>query len=203
MHNINFPWLLKMAWRDSRRNRGRLFLFISSIVLGIAALVAISSFSENLQTDINKEADKLLGADLVIESNQPLPDSINEKIKFIEAERSDLTRFASMIYVPKTDDTRMVQVNALDGNYPYYGTFATEPVNAESTFRKGKKALVEKTLMIQYGLEKGDSVKVGNVTFEIEGQLNSAPGRSGFVGSVIPVVYIPRQYLDATTTITG
>jgi len=64
MNNINFPWLVKMAWRDSRRNRGRLFLFVSSIILGIAALVAISSFGENLQTDINKEANKLLGADL-------------------------------------------------------------------------------------------------------------------------------------------
>ncbi|MFQ5448344.1 MAG: hypothetical protein ACE5FF_15575, partial [Saprospiraceae bacterium] len=45
-------WLLKMAWRDSRRNRGRLLLFISSIVIGIAALVAINSFSGNLQKDI-------------------------------------------------------------------------------------------------------------------------------------------------------
>ena len=38
--SLNFKWLLLMAWRDSRRNRSRLFLFISSIILGIAALVA-------------------------------------------------------------------------------------------------------------------------------------------------------------------
>ena len=155
MNNINFPWLVKMAWRDSRRNRGRLFLFVSSIILGIAALVAISSFGENLQTDINKEANKLLGADLVVESNHPMPDSINEKIKYIEEERSDVVSFASMVYLPKTDDTRMVQVNALQGNYPYYGEFSTEPSNAHQTFKKGKKALLEKTLMVQFGLEKG------------------------------------------------
>ncbi len=187
-----------MAWRDSRRNRSRLFLFVSSIILGIAALVAISSFGENLQTDINKEAKKLLGADLVVESNHPMPDSINEKIKYIEEERSDMASFASMIYLPKTDDTRMAQINALEGNYPYYGEFSTEPLNAHQSFKQGQKALVEKTLMIQFGLEKGDSIKVGNVTFEIEGQLNTAPGRSGFAGAVIPVVYIPKQYLDAT-----
>lgn len=198
MNNINFPWLVKMAWRDSRRNRSRLFLFVSSIILGIAALVAISSFGENLQTDINKEAKKLLGADLVVESNHPMPDSINEKIKYIEEERSDMASFASMIYLPKTDDTRMAQINALEGNYPYYGEFSTTPLTAHQTFKNGQKALVEKTLMIQFGLEKGDSIKVGNVTFEIEGQLNTAPGRSGFAGAVIPVVYIPKQYLDAT-----
>lgn len=54
--SLNLRWLLKMAWRDSRRNRGRLALFISSIVLGIAALVAINSFSDNLRTDIDKQA---------------------------------------------------------------------------------------------------------------------------------------------------
>ncbi len=198
MNNINFQWLVKMAWRDSRRNRGRLFLFVSSIILGIAALVAISSFGENLQTDINKEAKKLLGADLVVESNFPMPDSINEKIKYIEAERSDVVSFASMVYLPKTDDTRMVQVNALKGGYPYYGEFSTEPSNAHQSFKQGQKALLEKTLMVQFGLEKGDSIKIGKVTFEIEGLLKTAPGRSGFAGAVLPAVYIPKQFLEAT-----
>ncbi len=46
-------WLFKMAWRDSRKNRSRLLLFTSSIILGIAALVAVYSFSSNLQRDIN------------------------------------------------------------------------------------------------------------------------------------------------------
>ena len=77
---MNLPWLLNMAWRDSRKNRGRLILFISSIIIGIAALVAINSFSENLQKDIDNEAQTLLGADLQIESNIGMPDSIAQKL---------------------------------------------------------------------------------------------------------------------------
>ena len=187
-----------MAWRDSRRNRGRLFLFVSSIILGIAALVAISSFGENLQTDINKEAKKLLGADLLVEGNHPMSDSIGLVFNEIAEERSDVVSFPSMIYLPKTEDTRMVQVNALEGNYPYFGNFSTQPFEAQKTFRLGKKALVEKTIMVQFGLQSGDSIKVGKVTFEIEGQLNSAPGRSGFASAILPTVYIPKQYLAAT-----
>ena len=53
---ISFRWLFLMAWRDSRRNRGRLFLFISSVVLGIAALVSTLSFGHNLRTDIDEQA---------------------------------------------------------------------------------------------------------------------------------------------------
>jgi len=75
MSKPSTSWLFKMAWRDSRRNLGRLLLFVSSIVIGIAALVAINSFSENLQADIDRQAQSLLGADFSVESNQPIPDS--------------------------------------------------------------------------------------------------------------------------------
>jgi putative ABC transport system permease protein len=67
---INIPWLFEMAWRDSRKNRSRLFLFISSIIFGIAALVAIYAFRYNIQNDINEQAATLVGADLVISSNK-------------------------------------------------------------------------------------------------------------------------------------
>ena len=47
-------FILKMAWRDSRRNRARLLLFISAITVGIAALTAVRSFSINLLSDIDR-----------------------------------------------------------------------------------------------------------------------------------------------------
>ena len=65
----DFSWILKMAMRDFRKNLSRLLLFVSSIVVGIAALVAISSFGENLVKDIDNQAKELLGADLVLENS--------------------------------------------------------------------------------------------------------------------------------------
>ena len=64
----DFSWITKMALRDVRKNLSRLLLFVSSIVVGIAALVAISSFGENLTKDIDNQAQELLGADLVLET---------------------------------------------------------------------------------------------------------------------------------------
>ncbi|HFA50131.1 MAG TPA: FtsX-like permease family protein [Bacteroidetes bacterium] len=198
-----------MAWRDSRRNRGRLLLFIASIVVGIAALVAINSFSENLQKDIGKEAKSLLGADLVVQGNQPAPDSLREVFDLLGPLRqSETVSLVSMVYFPKNGGTRLSQVRAQAGAYPFFGKLATEPKAAEESFRQaaslpeGKMpppiALVEKTLMLQFGLEVGDTVKVGNVPFLIEGRLNAAPGRSGIAGAVAPVVYIPKAYMEQT-----
>src|SRR5690554_5250178 len=72
---LNLRWLMKMALRDSRKNKSRLLLFISSIVLGIAAIVAISSFRDNLTKDIDRQAAALIGADLVIDSRKAWSDS--------------------------------------------------------------------------------------------------------------------------------
>ena len=99
-----------MAWRDSRRNRGRLLLFISSIVIGIAALVAINSFGENLEKDIDKESNKLLGADLEVEGRYPIPDSLSALITPLEEEHTEAINFASMVLIPKNGGTRLVQI---------------------------------------------------------------------------------------------
>jgi len=188
-----------MAWRDSRRNRGRLLLFISSIILGIAALVAINSFSENLQKDIDSEAKTLLGADLVVEGNQRANDSLSLVLDSLQSvARARSLNFVSMVYFPKGGNTRLAQVKALEGDFPFYGNLITMPESASLAFRKSQRALVEKTMMLQFGLEPGDSIQIGNLRFEIAGQLNSSPGRSGIAGSIAPVVYMPMQFVEAT-----
>ncbi len=187
-----------MAWRDTRRNRGRLLLFISSIIVGIAALVAINSFSENLQKDINREARSLLGADLQLESTQPMPDSLREVIDSLEGEQASSVNFVSMAYFPKSNATRLAYIRAMAGDYPFYGQVLTEPAEAYQSFRSGPQALVDKTMMLQFDLQVGDSIRVGEVSFLIAGQLNSSPGRAGITSSVAPLVMIPIDWLEKT-----
>lgn len=191
-------WLLLMAWRDSRRNRSRLVLFMSSIVLGIAALVAIFSLSDHVRNDINNQAKTLLGSDLVIESNKAADSSVQMMLDTLGNQRSQECRFASMIYFTKNNGTRLVQVLALDGDYPYYGRLETVPVEAGTDFRKGQQALVDQTLMLQFDAKVGDSIRVGELTFIIAGTLTRAPGRSGLSTTIAPPVYIPFRYLQQT-----
>jgi putative ABC transport system permease protein len=195
---LNIPWLFEMAWRDSRRNRSRLFLFISSIIFGIAALVAIYSFGFNLKNDVDAQAATLIGADLTISSNKPVDKSMQPLIDSLGDRRSQERSFASMILFPKSGDTRLVQVRALQGGFPYYGSLETTPAKAGIEFRNGKKALVDQTLMLQFNVKVNDSIKVGKVTFLIAGTLNKAPGQTGISSGIAPIVYIPMPYLDQT-----
>ncbi|WP_229216954.1 ABC transporter permease [Dyadobacter luteus] len=197
-YDLNFPWLLKMAWRDSRKNRSRLLLFISSIILGIAALVAIYSLGENLRDNIDSQAATLIGADLALYSGKPLDDKTAKLVNQLGTERSEERSFASMVVFAKNGGNRLAQVKALKGNYPYYGELETTPGEAGKTFRNKREALVDQTLMLQYGAQVGDSIRIGEVSFAIAGILQKAPGQTGITSTVAPSVYIPMDYLDQT-----
>ena len=197
MNGLNFNLLLKLAWRDSRRNRARLLLFVSSIILGIAALVAINSFSENLQKDINGQAKELLGADLAIDGLNPPNPSVRAILDSLGGERSQMVSFLSMAYFPKSEGTRPVQVKAQRGIYPFYGDLITEPEHVSKNLMNGRKALIDRTLRLQFDLNIGDSVRIGDINYEIIGQVNSAPGRVGLQASIAPSVYLPLDQIDS------
>ena len=194
----SFRWILTMAWRDARNNKSRLFLFVSSIILGIAALVAVYSFRDNLQKDIDEQAKVLTGADLIIDSRKPLNAGTQQILDTVGFERASERSFASMLYFLKNAGSRLVQVKALEGNYPFYGNLETTPAIAASLFQKGRGALVDQTVMLQYNAKPGDSIKIGALTFKIEGSLDKAPGQSGLSSTVAPIVYIPLKYIAAT-----
>ncbi|MBO9673157.1 MAG: ABC transporter permease [Sphingobacteriaceae bacterium] len=198
---IKLSWLLRMAWRDSRKNRSRLLLFISAIVLGIAALVAVYSFKDNLQRDIDAQAKELTGADLVLDSRKGVSNVMNNMLDTLGDERSQEKTFASMIYFQKGGGSRLVQMKALQGKYPYYGAIETIPADAAKSFQSDRNALVDKTLMLQFNAKVGDSVKVGDLDFKILGTLTKAPGQTGISASIAPTVYIPLQYLEKTNLI--
>jgi len=190
-------WLFVMAWRDSRRNRGRLFLFISSVVLGIAALVATLSFGNNLREDVDDQAKELVGADLVLRGRHGIRDSVQAMKVFAGARRSEQKSMASMVFFPRSQSSRLVQLIGLSGDYPYYGRIETKPASAALEFRGKPEALVDQTLMLEFGARVGDSIRVGTVDLVIAGALIKMPGRNQVSLTVSAPVYIPLRYIDS------
>ncbi len=194
----SLPWLAKMAWRDSRNQRGRLFLFISSITMGIAALVAINSFSDNLQHEIGKQSQTLLGADLVVETPNDWTASVDSILGELKGQKAKEADLVSMLFFSKSEDTRLVQVRALEGDYPFYGKIQTEPADAADRFQSEGTALVDKNLLLAFEAEVGDKVKLGEKEFVVGGAILRSPGGSAMGSSISPPVYIPYESLAAT-----
>jgi putative ABC transport system permease protein len=193
--------LASLAWRDARPARRRLVLFTSSISIGVAALVAIDSYSANVVRSVAQQSREILGADLSLSSREPLPDSIELLVDSLRSAGGDVdyvTSFSSMAVVPRLEGTRLVQVNGVGPKIPFYGTMQTDPAGRWRSLQAGRNALVDATLLAGLGAHTGDSLQLGKARFEIVGTLVDVPGDVGIASAFGPRVYIARRYVDDT-----
>ncbi|SMO77898.1 ABC transporter permease [Gracilimonas mengyeensis] len=191
-------WTFKMAWRDSRSNRSKLFLFMAAIIVGVAAQVAITSFRANLNTSIESQAKELLGADLEVERNAPFQEELQAVLDSLGGEVSTALEFNSMAFFPKTGTTRLSQISAVEGGFPFYGDLITEPASAAQTFQQNGGALVDEPVMRLFDLQPGDSVKIGQITYKIEGTLIEIPGQPVAASFFGPRIFIPKENVEET-----
>lgn len=186
-----------MAWRDAKASRVRLLLFMASIILGIAAVVSIQLFSENLKDNLQRQSKALMGADFIIDSRQLPSERAQSIIDSLGPDASEVN-FLSMIAFPKNGGTKLVRVRGMEGNFPFYGSIDTQPISAASKYQEAGGALVDVTLMLQLDVKPGDSIKIGEITLPILGALKAIPGSTAISTSLAPTVVIPYRYIDNT-----
>lgn len=194
---LDVPWLFKMAWRDAKASWMRLLLFTASIVLGIAAVVSIQLFRDNLQDNIKNQSKSLMGADYLIDIDETPNERAQAIIDSLNPVASEVN-FVSMVIFPKNGGTKLARVRAIEGPFPIYGKMATQPEDAATSYQQKDGALVDATLLLQYDIKTGDSIKVGELTLPIIGSLSSMPGNSAVTTSVAPPVVIPRHLVGQT-----
>ncbi|HET7274907.1 MAG TPA: FtsX-like permease family protein [Longimicrobiaceae bacterium] len=193
--------LLALAWRESRFARRRLLLFLSAISLGVAALVAVQGFSANLQAGVRDQARALLGADVSLSARQPFSEEVEALLDSLTAagvRSARVTSFASMALLPRTRATRLVQVRAPEAGFPFYGEIETQPAGRWEALASGRNAVVDPALMLALDARLGDSISLGEASFEIVAALESVPGDIEIASAFAPRVYIPARYLAAT-----
>ena len=116
-------WLLKMAWRDGRASGSKLVLFMASIILGIAAVVSIQSFGENLKDNIQLQSKALMGADYIIDSGKLPNERVLQIMDSLGGADAKEINFASMAAFPKNDAAKLVQVRGIEGGFPFMGNW--------------------------------------------------------------------------------
>jgi putative ABC transport system permease protein len=189
-----------MAWRESRAALGRLWLLTASVSLGVAALVAINSFTDDLRLTVREQARNLLGADLSLGSSARFSERAEAELGRLAgtAEVSRVVRFAAMAYTPSGSGARLVQVTAIEGGYPFYGQVETAPAEAWSRLGRDRTVLVDETLLLALSTRVGDTLALGDARFRIDGVVVSAPGDVAVRSAFGPRVFTSTRYLDET-----
>lgn len=193
-----FFWLIKMAARDGKASGKKLFLFVSSIILGIAAVVSIQSFGVSLKENIGLQSKALMGTDYKISINETPRESLLNIIDSLGGAASREISFPSMVAFPNVKGSRLIQVRGIEAGFPFYGTVETEPETAANTYYPESKVLLDATVMLQMQLKPGDSISIGELKLPIAGALKSFAGSTAFFNAVAPTLVMPYELIEAT-----
>jgi putative ABC transport system permease protein len=189
-------FVLALAWRESRASLRRLALLMAAVSAGVAALVSINSFSENLQRSVREQARAVHGADLVLGSGNAFTPRAEALLGEISARagtgtrRARVIRFAGMAYVPRTSGSRLVQVTAVERGYPFYGAISTDPPRAWDALAEGGGVLVDPSLLTALDARVGDTLALGEARLPIRGTVLDFPGDVGLRSALGPRVFM-------------
>ncbi|HKP76596.1 MAG TPA: ABC transporter permease, partial [Longimicrobiaceae bacterium] len=193
-----FGALARLAWRESRFARRRLLLFLSSISLGVAALVATQSFAANLAEGVRDQARAMVGADLQLSSNRKFGPETEKRLAAFRRRGVPVVRvtsFGSMALLGRTGATRLAQVRAPEPGYPFYGNIETAPAGRWASLHAGRNALVDPALLTALDGRVGDSISLGDARFRVIGTVEKVPGQVGIGSLFAPAVYVPARYV--------
>ncbi|MGH7552153.1 MAG: ABC transporter permease, partial [Longimicrobiales bacterium] len=200
MKRASLPFALKLALREARSSTRRLGVYMGAITLGVAALVAINSFRANVTASVESESKILLGADLRLSSGRPFPDSVRNLVDSLVASGNEASPVVATVSVVLAANgaTRLVQLRAVTGGYPFYGRFTTQPGGVWGTLDQDRRALVEPELLSALGIAEGDTLRIGEVGFHVAGTVTDLPPEISFRNAIAPRVFIGGRWLDDT-----
>jgi putative ABC transport system permease protein len=191
-------WVWRLALRDARRGLRPVLLSMISVILAVASVVAAFSFRQNLQASVLLQSKSLLGADLSLTGREPFSAEAEALFRSLGGDQSRQIGFSSMVYFPRSGDSRLVQVRAIRGSFPYYGALESEPAFSREEFYRDANALVDENVMLQFNGRLGDRLKIGEHEFRIAGHLRKIPGETLAFSLISPRVYIPMTFLNRT-----
>jgi len=190
---------LRLAIRESRHGARRVGVYMASITLGVAALVSIHSFRDDVARSVQEEADVLMGANARLEANRAFPDSVTRIVDSLRAagvETARVTTALSMVLAPASGDVRLMQVQAMDGGYPFYGAVTTDPPGLWGSHVRQDVVLVDPAVLTQLRVRRGDTLVVGRMRLELAGTVEDLPTDLGYQTAVGPRVYVSQGTLE-------
>jgi len=198
MIRMRTAWWLARA--ETRRAHGTLAFCVLSIALGVLVVTAIRSLT------IEGQAQRLMGADLSIQSSEPLRAGVaaelGRDLVAGGARSAGSVKFYSMLarLTPASGakSTQLVRVRGLGDGFPFYGAIDTIPSGRFGDLGARPSILLDPSVARTLGAHAGDRLRLGQLEVEVLGEFVKTPGSAAAEFSMAPYAFVHERYLDAT-----
>ncbi|HEY9100806.1 ABC transporter permease [Chitinimonas sp.] len=196
--------LWNLAWRWLKRDlaAGELTVMAVALVVAIAAMSSVGFFTDRVTQALQSEADRLLAADLVLNTDQPLPPAFAA-----EADRRGLARGATITFPSMAQTAARAQlttVKAVSSSYPLRGEVkllqGTSEVKAKGAPAPGT-AWADQRLFDALNLAPGAKLQLGEKTFVLAAVLAREPDGAMDLYNFVPRLLFNEADLAATKLI--
>jgi putative ABC transport system permease protein len=198
---VRLRFAVRLALRELRHGLRRVGIYMASITLGVAALVSIHSFRDDVARSVREEADVLMGANARLEDDAPYPPDVLAVLDSLSSEGVGVARVTTattMVFAPSSDLVRLMQVRGMDEGYPYYGEVTTSPRGRWGAHLEPGRVLVDPAVLVQLSVEVGDTLVVGRERLEIAGTVDDLPTDLAYQTAIGPRVHISQATLEAS-----
>lgn len=192
-----------LAYRNLRRDwrNPELRILILALMIAVAAVTAVSFFTDRIQRLITQHAAEFLGADLKISSYKPLPELFAQKAQEYALTTADILYFPSVVM--HDEETALTSVKAVSSDYPLRGELrVTEQLFGHEqvvhTIPQPGYVWVEPRLLTQLKLEVGAQFTLGEKTLTIEQVLTYESDRSSWLFQWAPRVLMNLEDVAQT-----
>ncbi len=191
--------MLRREWRS-----GELRVLALAVMVAVAAVSAVGFFTERVERALDLQASELLGADLVVVSDRPLPARYRDQARDLGLRFSEQWVFPSMVRAAA--GSRLAMVKVVDEHFPLRGSLriADAPFAPERPAATGPvpgTVWLEPRLMTALGLRLGEWIWLGEARLRVAAVLTAEPGRAGGLFAMAPRLLFNRADLAATDLI--
>lgn len=189
--------------RMLRRNwsAGELRVLLLALLIAVASVTTVGFFADRVQGALDAQANELLGGDLVLISDHPVPQPFVESARAQRLALAQTRTFPSM--VSAAGNVNLAEIKAVSAGYPLRGRLrVTDAVGAADREVAGGPrpgtVWVAAALAGRLGLKVGDRLNVGRAPLEVASIIVREPDSVLDYFGIAPRVLMNEADLAAT-----
>jgi putative ABC transport system permease protein len=196
----------RLALRQLRRDlaSGEIRILLAALVLAVVAVTAVGFVADRAARAFSQEANRLLGGDAVLRSDQPLPQALLDAARTDQLRTSETRGLISMLQVGEGAQSRLLlgDVRALGAGYPLRGEFRIDTGDGINRAAQGVPATgtawLSRAGAARLGVGIGDAVTLGTSRFRIAALVLQEPDAAMDYFNVAPKIFVALADLTAT-----